>query len=462
MADPTIARDPRPWVFDEHHPSLAGLDPQIAANYLAGETDAVRALMSAATLDDAQTARVNAQTRALVTAIRNRQQHASGLDALLREYDLSSGEGIVLMCLAEALLRIPDSFTADRLIADKLGGADWQAHLGASDSLFVNASTWALLLTGRIVRSSEVAEGPSTFLARLIERLGEPVVRSALRHSMKILGQQFVMGETIEAALQRAADAPKFRYSFDMLGEAALTAADAERYFAAYRGAIEALGRSSSGGGENTENPSISVKLSALHPRYELAQGARALPQLVARLLALARSARAARIGLTVDAEEADRLELSLAIFARAFADPSLHGYSGLGIAVQAYQKRARYVLRWLNQLASGEAAGPTPRGIPVRLVKGAYWDSEIKRAQEQGLDDYPVFTQKSHTDVAYLACAKALLLEHEHLLPQFATHNAHTVAWISHVGAGRNFEFQRLHGMGEELYTELLEQPSF
>jgi RHH-type proline utilization regulon transcriptional repressor/proline dehydrogenase/delta 1-pyrroline-5-carboxylate dehydrogenase len=279
---------------------------------------------------------------------------------------------------------------------------------------------------------------------------------------MKILGQQFVMGETIEAALQRAADAPKFRYSFDMLGEAALTAADAERYFAAYRGAIEALGRSSSGGGENTENPSISVKLSALHPRYELAQGARALPQLVARLLALARSARAARIGLTVDAEEADRLELSLAIFARAFADPSLHGYSGLGIAVQAYQKRARYVLRWLNQLASGEAAGPTPRGIPVRLVKGAYWDSEIKRAQEQGLDDYPVFTQKSHTDVAYLACAKALLLEHEHLLPQFATHNAHTVAWISHVGAGRNFEFQRLHGMGEELYTELLEQPSF
>jgi RHH-type proline utilization regulon transcriptional repressor/proline dehydrogenase/delta 1-pyrroline-5-carboxylate dehydrogenase len=205
-------------VFDEHHPSLAGLDPQIAASYLAGETDAVRALLSVATLDDAQTTRVNARTRALVTAIRNRQQHASGLDALLREYDLSSAEGIVLMCLAEALLRIPDSFTADRLIADKLGDADWQAHLGASDSLFVNASTWALLLTGRIVRSSEVAEGPSAFLARLIERLGEPVVRSALRHSMKILGQQFVMGETIEAALQRAASAPKFRYSFDMLG----------------------------------------------------------------------------------------------------------------------------------------------------------------------------------------------------------------------------------------------------
>jgi RHH-type proline utilization regulon transcriptional repressor/proline dehydrogenase/delta 1-pyrroline-5-carboxylate dehydrogenase len=440
------------WLYDDEHPPLAEIDAGIAAHYLADEAATVRALTARATLDPLRAARVQKSARELVVAIRSRQREASGVDALLGEYDLSSREGIVLMCLAEALLRIPDAATADKLIADKLGGADWRAHLGASDSLFVNASTWALLLTGRVVRAADVAEDASTFVTRLVERLGEPVVRAALRQAMKILGQQFVMGETIDAALHRAAREPEYDYSFDMLGEAALTRADAERYLEAYRAAIAAIG-----GARNAEfSASISVKLSALEPRYERAQAPRALDSIATSVLALARAARAAGVALTVDAEEADRLELSLAIFARVFGASELGGYDGLGLAVQAYQKRARHVLRWLDALARN--AG---RRIPVRLVKGAYWDSEIKRAQELGLDGYPVFTRKTSTDVSYLACARDLLLEHAHLLPQFATHNAHTVAWILEVGAGRPFEFQRLHGMGEELYSALLARPN-
>ncbi|HUL82866.1 MAG TPA: bifunctional proline dehydrogenase/L-glutamate gamma-semialdehyde dehydrogenase PutA [Gammaproteobacteria bacterium] len=438
------------WLYDDEHPPLAELDAAIAAHYLADEDAAVRTLLERATLEDERAARVQASARELVVAIRARQREASGVDALLGEYDLSSREGIVLMCLAEALLRIPDATTADRLIADKLGGADWHAHLGASDSLFVNASTWALLLTGRIVRPADVAENAGTFVARLVERLGEPIVRAALRQAMKILGSQFVMGETIESALERAERSPEYDYSFDMLGEAALTRADATRYLEAYRAAIAALGGAHDAG----FSTSISVKLSALEPRYERAHARRALDSIAGGLLELARAARAAGVALTVDAEEADRLELSLAIFARVFGAAELEDYEGLGLAVQAYQKRAPHVLRWLAALARG--AG---RRIPVRLVKGAYWDSEIKRSQELGLDGYPVFTRKTSTDVSYLACARDLLLEHEHLMPQFATHNAHTVAWILEVGAGRPFEFQRLHGMGEELYGALLAQ---
>jgi RHH-type proline utilization regulon transcriptional repressor/proline dehydrogenase/delta 1-pyrroline-5-carboxylate dehydrogenase len=445
----------RHWLFDDQRPPLDEIADARDARYLADERAAVRELAAQGTLTDVETTRIGEQARALVEAIRRRRRAASGLDALLSEYDLSSAEGIVLMCLAEALLRIPDPATADRLIADKLVTADWHAHLGASESLFVNVSTWALLLTGRIARAADVAEQPASFLNRLIGRIGEPVVRAALRQAMKLLGEQFVMGETIEAALGRAERAPQLLYSFDMLGEAALTAADAQRYCDAYAAAIAAVGARTARGAAILDAPSISVKLSALSPRYEVAQRSRAVDEVARRLLALAVAARTAGIGLTIDAEEADRLELSLAVFARVHGAASLPEWNGLGIAVQAYQKRAPQVLRWLETLARDRG-----RAIPVRLVKGAYWDSEIKQAQARGLDGYPVFTRKHHTDLAYLACAKALLVEHTHLRPQFATHNAHTVAWILEISDGRCCEFQRLHGMGEELYAELLERP--
>src|SRR5262245_48489923 len=449
--------DEAPWLFDAAHPAPPVVGAAITDRYLADEAVVLRDIGERATLSSEQSARVRREAGELVEAIRRRQQDTSGVDALLRAYDLSSGEGIVLMCLAEALLRIPDADTADRLIADKLGSADWQAHLGKSESVFVNASTWALLLTGRIVRPAELDEAPASFFARLVERIGEPVVRAALRQAMRILGSQFVMGETIEDALHRAAEDAKFNYSFDMLGEAALTAADAQRYFAAYAAAIKAVGRRAARAASLLDAPSISVKLSALCPRFEVPQSARAVRELTSKLAELAVAARDAGIGLTVDAEEADRLELSLAIFADVFRDSRFASYAGLGLAVQAYQKRALRVLEWLAALARGEG-----RKIPVRLVKGAYWDSEIKRAQEQGLDDYPVFTRKCNTDVSYLGCAKALLTQHDSLYPQFATHNAHTVAWLLEVGANKPFELQRLHGMGEELYGELNGRPGF
>jgi len=447
----------RRWLFDAAHPAPPAVGARITERYLADEAAVVAESIERAALPSEQAARVRRHAAELVAAIRRRQRGERGVDALLREYDLSSGEGIVLMCLAEALLRVPDADTADRLIADKLGSADWQAHLGKSESLFVNASTWALLLTGRIVRPAEIDEAPASFLSRLVERVGEPVVRAALRQAMRILGQQFVMGETIEEALKRAADSPEFNYSFDMLGEAALTAADAKRYFDAYAAAIEAVGGGAARSKSLHDAASVSVKLSALCARYEVAQSGRAVRELTARVLELALAARGAGIGLTVDAEEADRLELSLAIFANVLRDARLADYGGFGLAVQAYQKRALTVLDWLGELARAQR-----RTIPVRLVKGAYWDSEIKRAQELGLERYPVFTRKCNTDVSYLACAKALLTQHDALYPQFATHNAHTVAWLLEVGAGKPFELQRLHGMGEELYGELLEEPSF
>jgi RHH-type proline utilization regulon transcriptional repressor/proline dehydrogenase/delta 1-pyrroline-5-carboxylate dehydrogenase len=451
------AAPPRYWLFDAAHEPPPAVAAAISQRYLADEATVVAELAEAATLPASQAARVRQQAAALVSAIRRRQADEGGVDALLRAYDLSSGEGIVLMCLAEALLRIPDADTADRLIADKLGSANWQAHLGKSESLFVNASTWALLLTGRIVRAADVEEAPASFFARLVERIGEPVVRAALRQAMRILGQQFVMGETIESALRRAAQAPELNYSFDMLGEAALTAEDAQRYFGSYSAAIDAVGRSAARSKSLLDAPSVSVKLSALSPRFEVAQSARAVRELAGTLADLALAARSAGIGLTVDAEEAERLELTLAIFEKVFRDRRLADYAGLGLAVQAYQKRAAGVLEWLAELARSPG-----RTLPVRLVKGAYWDSEIKRAQEQGLADYPVFTRKCNTDVSYLACAHALLTRHERLYPQFATHNAHTVAWLLEVGAGKAFELQRLHGMGEELYGELTKDPKF
>ncbi|HEX6994528.1 MAG TPA: bifunctional proline dehydrogenase/L-glutamate gamma-semialdehyde dehydrogenase PutA [Gammaproteobacteria bacterium] len=447
----------RDWLFRADEPPLLSGGEPIAKLWLADETSAVEFLLDHARLPAAANAAVMREARALVESIRRKR--SEGLDAFLAEYDLSSTEGIVLMCLAEALLRIPDDETADKLIAEKLGDADWHAHIGASESLFVNASTWALMLTGRLVRAEELPGQPlHGVLARLMDRVGDKVVRAALRQAMRILGHQFVIGRTIEEALRRADDAPEYCYSFDMLGEAALTAADADRYFDAYHHAIDALRARGSADGDVTTAPSISVKLSALHPRYEHAQASRAVPEIAARLEELVIAAADAGSAVTIDAEEADRLELSLAVFERVFRRRTLAHTSGaFGIAVQAYQKRAWPVIRWLEELGHGKH-----RVIPVRLVKGAYWDTEIKRAQQLGLAGYPVFTRKTSTDVSYLACARALLHESPHLYPQFATHNAHTVAWLMHVGARDRFEFQRLHGMGEELYGELLKSSHF
>nr|MBA3563992.1 bifunctional proline dehydrogenase/L-glutamate gamma-semialdehyde dehydrogenase PutA [Gammaproteobacteria bacterium] len=445
----------------EKNPSLqTSIGAAINRWYLADESECVRLLADIAREPEPRRQRIRDTAMTLVNAVRRNREHKSGLDEFLHKYDLSSQEGVVLMCLAEALLRIPDADTADRLIADKLSSANWQEHVGTSESLFVNASTWGLMLTGRFIRpDADMLTNPGSFLSRLASRVGEPVVRGALRQAMRIMARQFVMGRTIRDALQRSrsGDNREYRYSFDMLGEAALTAEDAQRYFDAYADAIAALGESIEGKLAAEEAPSISVKLSALFPRYEFAQWRRVLEELTPKLLELARQAKAAGVALTVDAEEADRLELSLAVFEAVYRSPDLDGWQGFGLAVQAYQKRALYVLRWLAGLA-----GQVGRRIPVRLVKGAYWDTEIKRAQEQGLSGYPVFTRKVNTDVSYLACAREMLAAGKHLFPQFATHNAHTVASILFIASPmnngrRDFEFQRLHGMGEELYDEVV-----
>jgi len=394
---------------------------------------------------------------ALVQAVRGARPTGSGLDAFLREYHLASPEGVILMCLAEALLRIPDAHTADRLIADKIAAGAWEDHLGDSESLFVNASTWGLMLTGSIVDVDRAAvSSVGGWFARLASRISEPVARAALRQAMRILGHQFVMGRTIEEALERTTGTSEraYRYSFDMLGEAALTRADAEHYFAKYHAAIVAVGRASRPDIAMTARHSISLKLSALHPRYEFAQRARVLTELAPRLIALVRLAREAGIGLTVDAEEAERLELSLLLIDAVLASDALAEYSGFGLAVQAYQKRTPALLEWL--IARTRALG---RSVTVRLVKGAYWDSEIKRAQERGLAGYPVFTRKANTDVSYLACARLLASATDVVFAQFATHNAHTVAYITELFKKQPsaFEFQRLHGMGEELYAQVI-----
>jgi RHH-type proline utilization regulon transcriptional repressor/proline dehydrogenase/delta 1-pyrroline-5-carboxylate dehydrogenase len=390
----------------------------------------------------------------LVRAVRRHRRSTSGVDALLHQYPLSSAEGVALMCLTEALLRIPDAATADALIADRLQAGDWSGHLADSDSLFVNASTWALMLTGELLQpDARAVENPAGFLRALMARLGEPLVRAAMRHAMRVIADQFVMGRDIDAAIARvrAGAACRYRYSFDMLGEAALTAADAQRYFDAYH---EAIGKLCAAWAGATERPSVSVKLSALHPRFEPSQRATALALLTARVAALAHTARGSDVALTLDAEESATLELQLEVFAAVLRDAALRGWDGFGLAVQAYQRRAMAVLGWLDDLA-----GETGHRVPVRLVKGAYWDMEISLAQQGGLASYPVFTRKVNTDVSYLACARRLLESNSgRLYPQFATHNAHTVAWLVHVAGGEGrFEFQRLHGMGEVLYDELL-----
>ncbi len=436
----------------------SALRSAISAAFLADESTCVEQLLRDLSLSAEARERIEHRARELVTAVRGNQTKEGLLDAFLREYDLSSQEGVVLMCLAEALLRIPDKATVDHLIRDKLAKGQWDAHLGHSDSLLVNASTWGLLLTGKVVRlaPAQLDDG-SHFLGRLMARAGEPVIRAAITRAMRILGEQFVMGRDINAALHRARSPEyrHYRHSFDMLGEAALTQDDAERYTAAYLNAIETLAATNTHPTQGTifTRPSVSVKLSALHPRYEFAQHARVMAELPPRLQRLMRAAKQADIGLTLDAEESERLDVSLDIFSALFRTEEFASWEGLGIAVQAYQKRAPAVLNWLIDLARSQG-----KRIAVRLVKGAYWDSEIKRAQQEGLVSYPVYTRKAATDVAYLACVKQMFAARDAIFPQFATHNAHTVAAILEIaGRRRDYEFQRLHGMGAALYNIVL-----
>lgn len=434
---------------------------EITRHYRTDEAEAVQALLSRIELPPDTRRAIQQTATALVQVIREQRKTSGGLDAFLHEYDLSSEEGVLLMCLAEAFLRIPDAETADKLIADKLACADWGKHLGKSSSVFANASTWALMLTGRWLGrdyfGKQYGDKPlSEILSTLAQKLGEPIVRESVRQGMRIMAGQFVMGSTMQDALQRSRSWRKQGYSFsyDMLGEAARTAADAEHYFQAYQSAIEQIGKQAVKGETDVRNrPGISIKLSALHPRYEYRQRARVLSELLPKLLVLIEMAQQANILLTVDAEEAERLELSLELFAAMYHHAAIQGWDGLGLAVQAYQKRAWYVIGWLEQLTQQYQCP-----LHIRLVKGAYWDAEIKRCQQQGLADYPVFTRKVNTDVSYLVCAKRLLAAGPLIHPQFAGHNAQTVASILHMaGSERAFEFQRLHGMGESLYAQLL-----
>ena len=432
----------------------------IGAALLADEAETVEALIARARCSEDERCTIELLASDLVKAARDGRREQGGVDSLLHEYGLSSEEGVLLLCLAEALLRIPDAATADRLIAGTIGSGDWARHLGHSDSLLVNASTFGLMLTGRIVDWGESRDSDlGGFVQRLIARSGEPVIRQALRQAMRILGRQFVLGETIGEALANgeAEAAQGYRFSFDMLGEAARTEEDAVRHDARYREAAKAIAAWVGEPKALTEEelhrrPGLSVKLSALHPCYRPSHHARLKDELVPRLSALAHLMRAAWLPLTVDAEEADKLDLSLDLLGPLFADPSLAGWNGLGLAVQAYSKRSLPLIDWLAAVAQA-----TGRRIPVRLVKGAYWDSEIKWAQEAGLAGYPVFTRKVNTDVAYLAASRALLAHSDCFYPQFATHNAHTVAWAATMAGDRAYEFQRLYGMGEALHREVV-----
>ncbi|WP_421849077.1 bifunctional proline dehydrogenase/L-glutamate gamma-semialdehyde dehydrogenase PutA [Novosphingobium sp.] len=419
------------------------------------EPEAVRPLLAAATLPESARAAIASTARGLIERLRAKAR-PGGVQALVQEFALSSHEGVALMCLAEALLRIPDDATRDALIRDKLATGNWAAHLGGDKPLFVNAATWGLVITGKLTASVDAA-GLGHALTRMVHRLGEPVIRRGVDVAMRMMGEQFVMGETIEEALTRARRrvAQGFTFSYDMLGEAAATAADAARYMEAYTAAIHAIGTASAGRGI-IAGPGISIKLSALHPRYTRAQAHRVMAELLPRVLALAELAKSYDIGFNIDAEETDRLELSLDILEALAHAPSLAGWNGLGFVIQAYQKRCPMVIDWIVALARA-----SQRRIMVRLVKGAYWDAEIKRAQEAGLADFPVYTRKVHTDLAYVACAQKLLAARDAVFPQFATHNAQTLASVLHL-AGPDFtpgdyEFQCLHGMGEPLYEEVV-----
>jgi RHH-type proline utilization regulon transcriptional repressor/proline dehydrogenase/delta 1-pyrroline-5-carboxylate dehydrogenase len=434
----------------QHHPSA--LRAAITSAYRRDEQEAVEWLLSQGASPNAD---AQALAHKLVTAVREKRTRASGVDALMHEFSLSSEEGVALMCLAEALLRIPDSETADRLIADKISKGDWRKHLGESPSLFVNAATWGLLITGKLVSTSSET-GLGSALTKLIGKGGEPLIRKGVDLAMRMLGNQFVTGQTIGEAIKNSRDneARGYRYSYDMLGEAALTEQDAKKYYASYEEAIHAIGKASNGRGIKN-GPGISVKLSALHPRYSRAQHARVMEELLPRVKSLVLLAKQYNIGLNIDAEEADRLEISLDMMEAMAFDADLAGFDGIGFVVQGYQKRCPFVIDYLVDLAKRSG-----RKFMVRLVKGAYWDAEIKRAQVDGMPGYPVYTRKVYTDVSYLTCAKKLLAATDALYPQFATHNAHTLSviysWAQQSGI-KDYEFQCLHGMGETLYDQVV-----
>lgn len=430
----------------------------IVDNYAVDEAGYLRELMKLARSDAAEKKAVTHLATDLIRDVREQDDTVHMVDALLQEYSLDTEEGILLMCLAEALMRIPDRHTADALIHDKISTADWQKHVGRSESTLVNASTWGLLLTGRVVKMDRRIDGsPSSIWKRLVKRSGEPVIRNAMVRAMAIMGRQFVLGRDIHEALKNAREYRDkgYTYSFDMLGEAAMTREDAAGYLASYRNAIESVG-SDSYTADGVPRPSISIKLSALHPRYEASQEGRVMTELHDTLVDLLSLARERDVAITIDAEEMDRLELSLKLFGKVFSDPVVRGWGGFGMVVQAYSKRALPVLCWLNRLARDLGDE-----IPIRLVKGAYWDTEIKLSQQRGTAGYPVFTRKEATDTSYLACLRFLLSDYTNgrLYPQLASHNAHTVASALAMARrkGRRFEFQRLHGMGDALYNTLL-----
>jgi RHH-type transcriptional regulator, proline utilization regulon repressor / proline dehydrogenase / delta 1-pyrroline-5-carboxylate dehydrogenase len=449
---------PNSNAFQQFAPPVAeqsDLRRAITAAYRRDEAECLVPLLEQAMQTGPRSEVIAITARQLITALRAKHRD-SGVEGLVHEYSLSSEEGVALMCLAEALLRIPDTATRDALIRDKISEGDWRSHVGGDRSLFVNAATWGLAITGRLTATVN-DRSLSAALTRLVARAGEPVIRRGVDMAMRMMGEQFVTGETIDEALKRARVLEKrgFRYSYDMLGEAATTAADAERYYRDYETAIHAIGKASDGRGIY-EGPGISIKLSALHPRYSRAQAGRVMSELLPKVKALALIAKDYDIGLNIDAEEADRLELSLDLLESLCLDPDLSGWNGMGFVVQAYGKRCPFVLDFIIDLARR-----AERRIMVRLVKGAYWDAEIKRAQVDGLDGFPVFTRKVHTDVSYIACAKKLLAAGDAVFPQFATHNAQTLATIYHM-AGKDFhsgkyEFQCLHGMGEPLYDEVV-----
>lgn len=443
------------------------LDPTSSAQWLSWVENAydldedlyVNELLDASSRFSGIEDRVRQQATTLVQTVREQSGFAHAVDKLLQEYSLNNEEGVILMCLAEALMRVPDAHTADKLIANKISPAKWESHLGQSDSLFVNASTWGLMLTGKITGFPDTTSSVSRALRRLLNTTSEPVIRAAMYRAMSIMGKQFVLGRTIDEAVKNGKPYRDkgYAYSFDMLGEAALTDADAQRYFEDYQRAIHTLGSASKEWPDVTAVPSVSIKLSALHPRYESTKETQVLNELSQRLLALAVAAREQGIGLTIDAEEADRLELSLKLFQRVLSDPQLAGWGEFGLVVQAYAKPALPVLGFIGALAR-EHDIP----IPVRLVKGAYWDSEIKWAQQKGQPDYPVFTRKENSDLSFLVCADYLMSQQliGCIYPQFATHNAQTIAFIETLAEQRQvkrYEFQRLHGMGDALYDQVI-----
>ena len=438
-------------MFNFAFPAQTALRQAVTDAYRRDEIEAVQDMLQRAQMSDEERQAASELARRLVTQVRASRTKASGVDALMHEFSLSSDEGIALMCLAEALLRIPDNATRDRLIADKISEGNWKSHLNNSPSLFVNAAAWGLLITGKLTAPSDKQMGSA--LSRLVSKGGAPLIRQGVNYAMRLLGKQFVTGQTIEEALQNGKEREKmgYRFSFDMLGEAAYTEEDANRYYNDYVQAIHAIGKDAAGQGVYEGN-GISVKLSAIHPRYSRAQHERVMSELLPRLKELFLLGKKYDIGINIDAEEANRLELSLDLMEALVSDPDLAGYKGIGFVVQAYQKRCPFVIDYLIDLARRNN-----QKLMIRLVKGAYWDSEIKWAQVDGLDGYPTYTRKVHTDISYLACARKLLSAQDAVFPQFATHNAYTLGAIYQMGKGKDFEHQCLHGMGETLYDQVV-----